>query len=387
MGSIGHYIFRTTFGAFLVILISLTAVIWITQALRDIDLLTNQGQSFFVFVGITGLIIPLLVLVIAPIALFIAATHTLNKLSTDSEIIVMNAAGISPWLLFRAFVPVTIVVSLLVAATSAYFAPKGLRMLRDWLTAVRANVVSSVVQPGRFVTIESGVTMHIRARLPSGQLLGVFLDDRRSPEERVTTLADVGDLLENESGTFLILRSGTVQRYQAGRRDPSFVVFDRYALDLSGFGNTGPAAVKYSIRERYLWQLIWPDPADPWLSEQPGQFRAEMHDRLLAPLYPIAFIVIAFAYLGQPRTTRQSRTTSLVGALGVMALVRLLGFVSGVMGVHVAAFLALQYVVIAAAIGGGLYVIYRGIIIEPPAFVTNGIGLLTERLMRRFATP
>ncbi|MBV8792835.1 MAG: LptF/LptG family permease, partial [Pseudolabrys sp.] len=371
----------------LVILISLTAVIWITQALRDIDLLTNQGQSFFVFVGITGLIIPLLVLVIAPIALFIAATHTLNKLSTDSEIIVMNAAGISPWLLFRAFVPVTIVVSLLVAATSAYFAPKGLRMLRDWLTAVRANVVSSVVQPGRFVTIESGVTMHIRARLPSGQLLGVFLDDRRSPEERVTTLADVGDLLENESGTFLILRSGTVQRYQAGRRDPSFVVFDRYALDLSGFGNTGPAAVKYSIRERYLWQLIWPDPADPWLSEQPGQFRAEMHDRLLAPLYPIAFIVIAFAYLGQPRTTRQSRTTSLVGALGVMALVRLLGFVSGVMGVHVAAFLALQYVVIAATIGGGLYVIYRGIIIEPPAFVTNGIGLLTERLMRRFATP
>ncbi len=73
MGSIGRYIFRTTFGAFLLVLLSLTSVIWITQALRDIDLMTNQGQSILVFVAITGLIIPLLILVIAPVALVIAA--------------------------------------------------------------------------------------------------------------------------------------------------------------------------------------------------------------------------------------------------------------------------------------------------------------------------
>ena len=94
MGAIGRYIFRTTLGAFLVVLVSLTAIIWVTQALRDIDLMTNQGQTILVFVGITGLIVPLLILVIAPLALVIAVAHTLNKLSTDSEIIVMNAAGI-----------------------------------------------------------------------------------------------------------------------------------------------------------------------------------------------------------------------------------------------------------------------------------------------------
>src|SRR5476651_1427087 len=137
MGSISRYIFRTTFGAFLIVLVSLTTLIWVTQALRDFDLMTNQGQTILVFVGITGMIIPLLVLVIAPIALLIAAAHVLNKMSTDSEIIVMNAAGMSPWLLFRAFMTVAIVVSLIVMSISAYFAPKGLRMLRDWLTEVR----------------------------------------------------------------------------------------------------------------------------------------------------------------------------------------------------------------------------------------------------------
>ena len=384
MGSISRYIFHTTFGAFLVVLLSLTAVIWVTQALRDIDLMTSQGQTILVFVGITGLIIPLLVLVIAPIALLIAVAHTLNKMSTDSEIIVMNAAGMSPWLLFRSFLSAAVVVSILVTAISAYAAPKGLRMLRDWLTEVRANVVSTIVQPGRFTSIESGVTIHIRERRNNGQLMGIFLDDRRNPNERMTVLAEYGELIDNDTGTFLILQEGVVQRQQVTERDPAMVKFDRYAFDLSQFSG-GPQSVKYSIRERYLWQLMFPDPKDPFLIEQPGPFRAELHDRVMAPLDPIAFVVIAFAYLGAPRTTRQSRTLSMVGAVGGVGILRLIGFVSTVFGATVPAMLVLQYVAVAAAIGGGLFVIRTGVILEPPAFLMNWITALTERISQRLA--
>ena len=103
MGSIGRYMFRTTMGAFVITLVSLTVVIWFTQAIREFDLITSQRQTLFVFVGITGLFIPLLVMMIAPISLVLAAAHVLNKLSSDSEIIVMNAAGVSPWRLLRPF--------------------------------------------------------------------------------------------------------------------------------------------------------------------------------------------------------------------------------------------------------------------------------------------
>ncbi|AXK80509.1 LPS export ABC transporter permease LptF [Pseudolabrys taiwanensis] len=384
MDSISRYIFRTTFSAFAIVLLSLTAVIWVTQALRDIDIMTSQGQTILVFIGITGLIIPLLVLVIAPIALLIAVAHSLNKLSTDSEIIVMNAAGMSPWILFRAFLNVAIVVSILVASISAYFAPKGLRMLRDWLTEVRANVVSTIVQPGRFTSMESGVTIHIRERRTNGQLVGIFLDDRRNPKERLTVIADTGDLIDNDKGTFLVLQQGMIQRHEVGQRDPSMVVFDRYAFDLSQFAG-GQQAVKYSIRERYIWQLLWPDPNDQFYIEQPGQFRAELHDRLVAPLYPLAFTVIAFAYLGAPRTTRQSRTMSMVGAVAGVGLLRLIGFTSTVFGANLPWLLVLQYVAILAAFVAGFFVIRRGLIIEPPAFLTNAIAAITERLSRRFA--
>src|SRR5690606_22860754 len=115
------------------------------------------------------------------------------------------------------------------------FAPQGLRMLRDWLTEVRANVVSTIVQPGRFTSIEANVTIHIRERRPNGQLAGIFLDDRRNPSERITVIAERGELLDNDAGTFLVLQDGIVQRQETRKPDPAMVVFDRYAFDLSQF--------------------------------------------------------------------------------------------------------------------------------------------------------
>jgi lipopolysaccharide export system permease protein len=385
MGTINRYVFRTTLSTFVVVLISLTAIIWVTQALHDFDLVTSQGATIVAFLGITVLLVPTLVLVIAPIALLIAAVHVLNKLSTDSEIVVVNAAGISPWVLFRSFVVAALTVSLLVTAIDAYFGPKGLRLLREWITEVRANVVSSIVQPGRFTKLENDVTIHIRQRGTHGRLLGIFLDDRRNPAERLTVLAEDGELVDNDKGTFLILQHGLVQRQAIDRRDPAMVAFDRYAFDLSQFAN-GPQAVQYTIRERYLWQLLSPDPNDKLYVQQPGQFRAELYNRLMAPLYPIVFTVIAFAYLGAPRTTRQSRTLSILGAVGWVMLLRLIGFASSVFGVNHPALLSLQFIAAAAGSIAGIWAIRRGLVLEPPAFVSAWLAPLAERLSRHLAT-
>jgi lipopolysaccharide export system permease protein len=382
MGSISRYIFRTTFGAFTVVLVSLTAVIWVTQALRDIDLMTSQGQTILVFVGITGLIIPLLVLVIAPIALLIAVAHVLNKLSTDSEIIVMNAAGMSPWILFRAFLSVAIVVSLIVMAISAYFAPKGLRMLRDWLTEVRANVVSTIVQPGRFTAIEQGLAFYIRERRPNGLLVGLLMDDRRDPTQRVTIIAERGEMVKNANGSFLVLENGSVQRHEGKQRDPNMVVFDRYAFDLSQFSG-GSQVVKYSVRERYLWQLIAPSASDQLFKEQPGQFRAELHDRLLGPVYPFAFVLIAFAFLGAPRTTRQSAAWAITGVILAVAGLRLIGFASTVFTLKYPIAVLFHYVAVIGTMAASLFAISRGLVIEPPAFLTKAVDAASAWLVRR----
>ena len=384
MGSIGRYIFRTTLGAFLVVLISVTTLMWITQALRDIDLMTNEGQGLLTFVALTALIIPLLVMIIAPIAFMVAMAYTLNKLATDSELIVMNAAGMPPWHLFRPFLAVAAVVSILVGSIAAYGSPKSLRMLAEWINDIRADLVTRIVQPGRFVSLTGGLTLHIRERLPSGQLLGIFIDDQRDAKERVTFLAERGDILTHDR-TYLLLADGSVQRQQAGSHDPNIVQFDRYAFDLTQLAPASGASTtrKLSSRELYLWELYGQRADDPSVGDRAEQLRAELHDRLMAPVYPLVIAVLTFAYLGAPRTTRQSRNLSLFSAIAAVALLRGSGFVGLLAGTRVPAALAVPYVAAGAALLFGYWGISRGVIIEPPAFIVDGITRLTERLAAR----
>jgi lipopolysaccharide export system permease protein len=103
------------------------------------------------------------------------------------------------------------------------------------------------------------------------------------------------------------------------------------------------------------------------------------------PLYPIAFVIVTFAYLGAPRTTRQSRSMSLLSAVGVIAVLRGLGFVGTISGAKNPALLALPYLTLAAAAALGYWGIARGVIIEPPAFLTNAVNAALEGLARRTA--
>jgi lipopolysaccharide export system permease protein len=306
----------------------------------------------------------------------------LHKLGSDSEIIVLNSAGMRPWRLFRPFLAVAAVTSLMVGTISAYFAPEGMRMLRRWVTEVRADLVSNIVQPGRFVSIERDLAMHIRERRPNGLLVGLLLDDRRDRSERVTILAEQGEILKNDQGSYLILENGSIQRHDLKQRDPSIVMFERYAFDLSQF-TFGPQVIHYSARERNLWDLMWPNPDDPQVKAQPGQFRAEFHDRILAPVYPFAFLMIAFVYLGTPRTTRQSRAWSMVGIASGVLTVRFVGYSSMVVGINQPYALTWQYLALAGVLGWSIYAISRGVVIEPPQFLLNAANAGFDWFSRR----
>ena len=378
MSSIDRYIVRATLLAFLMVLVSLTSVIWITQALRGIDLMTGQGQSILVFLGVTGLAIPLLAMIIAPIALLIAVMHTLNRLATDSEIIVMNAAGLAPVRLLRPFMIATCIVSVFVAFLSIHLAPECLRALRRWQTEIGADVLTNILRPGEFQKL-GPLTIRIQGRQPGGLLVGIFIDDQRNPAERINILADRGTVQKNERGSYLILQDGNLQRFETGKRDPALVAFNSYAFDLSQFSNV-VQNVTYGPRERSIGDLIFPPPDDPVFKRLPGEFRAELHDRIFAPIYPFVFILMAFAILGAPRTTRQNRNFAVVVLIVGILAVRIAGFgLSTVAPAQPMAILA-QYLMLTAVGALSFWLTIRGAIIDAPTNLIAAINGIFSRV-------
>src|SRR5690606_33943011 len=112
MSTFGRYVFRQVGGALLLILLSLGGIVWIALALRELNLITSQGQDALVFVIMTTLALPNLIAIIAPVALLIACIHTLNRLNGDSELIVLTASGATVWTVARPLLLLALLVSI-----------------------------------------------------------------------------------------------------------------------------------------------------------------------------------------------------------------------------------------------------------------------------------
>jgi lipopolysaccharide export system permease protein len=182
---------------------------------------------------ITSLAIPSLIVIIAPVAMFIAIVWTLNRLNGDSELVVMSTAGLSAPRLMRPLAVLSLLVALLVCVITVYGQPASMRELRFWLTQVRADLISKIMREGQFTTVAGGITFHVRERLPNGALLGIFVQDSRDKDQTLTYIAERGQIAESATGTFLVLEKGSVQRQLSGEdSDASIVAFERYAIDL-----------------------------------------------------------------------------------------------------------------------------------------------------------
>ncbi|UDL95224.1 LPS export ABC transporter permease LptF [Lichenihabitans sp. PAMC28606] len=341
---VGRYILRTSTVAFVAALVVLTAVIWLTQALREFDLLTMQGQSILIFLTVTGLAIPSLVMFIAPIALFIAILYVLNRLNADSELIVMSAAGLSPARLMRPFAVLTMVTTLMVGFMSLYAVPAGFHELRDLVTKVRADFITRIVREGTFTTLDQGFVFHYRERGANGALLGIFIQDRRDPTHIATYLAESGTTQQSGDESYLVLQKGSLQREDPKTTSAAIVVFDSYKIDLTQFGGNN-GAVPYKPRERSTLDLLTLNTKDPYVASQLGRFRSELHDRFVNPLYALTFGMIALAALAQPRTTRQGRSGAILAAIVIVLLVRVAGFGAASLVVKSAGAVALDYAV------------------------------------------
>lgn len=322
MRAITRYFFGQTVAATLLVLSSLTGVVWIAVALRQLNLLTSQGQDAWTFLAMTTLALPNFIALIAPVAVLVAAVFVLSRLNGDSELIVLTAAGATPWRIAKPFIIVATVVAIVVGAVNHVVMPWSLRLLRDMIIEVRSNLISQVVQPGRFSTPEPGLTFHIRDRTLGGEIEGLMVHDAREAKQVVTYLAQRAVILEQDDIPYIFMSKGHIMRRKDGDA-PEIVTFDTYAVDLSRFERK-TAAVELKPRERYLDELLRPDPNDPAFKAQPGQFRAEIHERFASVLYPFAFVALALAFVGQAQSTRQNRTETLVIAI-VLAIAARLG--------------------------------------------------------------
>jgi len=386
MNLLESYIFKRMLGSFLLSLATLSTTVWMTQALREFDLVTGQGQSVGTFFKITALLLPGLITIVSPIALLIAVIYTFTTLNNDSELVVINASGAPQMTLLKPTLLVGLVAAVFMSAMTLYFSPLSLRMWRTLITDVRADIVTSVLREGSFMTISDGLTFHLRHRNADGTLQGIFVSDDSAPDTTVTYLAQDGLILDNPVGTFLIMRDGTIQRRNKSDGAISMIEFSSYAFDLSTFSSRSNVPA-LRPNERETSYLLNPSPDDRYFQRFPEQFAAELHNRISSPLYAFIFAVIPLAFLSQAESTRTGRGLT-IGAAVILALVgQGIGYYAGTFAAYsIIATILLYLVPIGGTIAASVLIL-RGSRLHAPESLASGLDAAIEWLRGLWRRP
>ncbi len=312
------YIVRRVGMMFLVALLPVLAIIWTTQVLQRINLVTDSGQSMGSFAKLATLILPTIIPIVLPFALVIGITQTLTAMNSDSELTVMEAAGAKRGIIIRPIMILAIAISLFSFFVDNVVEPRARVAARQMVAEAYADLLSTVIEEKNFRRIEDGLYVQISQRLSGRILKGLFVVDSRDPAFDLIYYAKEGAV--DPSGTSLLMKDGEVHRKTADG-NVSVIKFDSYAFDLSDMTQSrGQATLRASDRD--LGFLLNPDPNDPDYKAKPGNYRAELHRRLNEWALPAIFALISLVIAGDARSHREARLHPMVSALTIAFALR-----------------------------------------------------------------
>lgn len=323
MNRITRYILRQLALSTALVVVTLTAAIWLTQSLRFVDWIVNRGLPLSTFAYIAVLVLPSFLVVILPIALFAAVLFTYNKLQTDSEIIVLRSVGVGPIQLMTPALMVASVVMLLAYALNLYLLPLSYRGFKELQYQIRNNYSAVLLQEGVFTTIDEGLTIFVREQGRGGELFGIMVNDSRLEGKPVTMVAERGAIVNTAEGPRIVMISGNRQELTQETGKLSFLFFDRYTVELNRSSKAVNAVRFRESTERFIGELLDPDDVDdPRIR---AALRSDGHQRLASPLYALTFVLVALASLLCGEFSRRGQTWRVITAVALVVGIQALG--------------------------------------------------------------
>ncbi|PZO83696.1 MAG: LPS export ABC transporter permease LptF [Micavibrio aeruginosavorus] len=351
-----RYLLKNLFLAMMFTALSLAAVIMLTQSLRFLELIINSGASSVSFFVLTILALPRFFEVILPIALMIGTVFIYNRMSADSEIVVMKSAGYSPLRLSRPALTLAAMVTLAVFLITAWIAPLSLAKMQSMRVEIKAQFSSMLIREGVFNTLGKDLTVYVHTRGANGDMEGLLIHDtREDPESPVTVLAKRGVIVSDRTKQQVIVYEGSRQQVNPETGVLDRLDFERYSLDLP---ESEPVRQRWrEPDERTLPELLNPD-AEVLTSEKATrEFRIEAHRRFVSPFLAVTYTVLALCCLLLGPVDRRGLSIRIVAASAAIITLQGLYLVCYNLAKDNAAGLMLMYLIVFAPLGIGYYLL------------------------------
>ena len=296
MTKVQSYLFYEVLRAVVIIVGGLALLALLAQGLSRTDLILENRQSALTYFYIVMLGSPQIIALLTPLALFVAAVWSLNRIHKDSEIVVAQAAGMTRWQIASPLMRLAVLCAIAHLGVNLWVQPMAQRAMRETVAVARADLAAALIRPGQFTTNGERLTFYAREQV-GGELRGVLISDMTDEVNPTDILARSAALVEVDGKPTLLLRDAISMQLDENQQ-LSILEFAQYPFDLSDYmQEDSDLALKAS--DKFLHELFFVDRTNYFELRDADALLAEANTRLTSPLLNIVMALIAIiAVLG-----------------------------------------------------------------------------------------
>lgn len=278
---------------------------------------TENGVKLSQFFYLFFLILPWMLLFIVPVSLFVAILVVYNRLIYSNEITILKNSGLTKMAICRPIVKLTIACTLFCYLVSFYLMPYANKQLRLSRTDLKNNYSVISINPQTFETFNN-LTIYAKERDKNNNLFGIILHDEKKDKKKkskssVTITARKGNIVTESNSALLYMEDGTIQKLDYETNKSEILNFDNYVFNLTETQKNSDKN-RWKARERYLHELLNPDPEEEPDFNDLEKYRTEIHQRLTYPLLSIIFSILALAFILRGSFSRHGNILNIVFA-------------------------------------------------------------------------
>ena len=309
------------FGFFSLILV---LIYWINRAVSLFDQLIADGQSAWVFLELTSLSLPSIIRMVLPISAFVAAVYVTNRMSSESELTVVQATGYSPFRLARPVVYFGLIVALIMSILTHVLVPLSTERLILRQAEISQNMTARLLTPGEFLTPSPDVTFYIGEVSPNGEMLDVFISESSSATQSTTYTAARAYLVRTDNGPQLVMVDGLTQTLNFETDRLLTTEFEDFAYDVGGLiGEVTTGST--SVNGLSTWALLNPTPEIMETTNQTAlRLKLVGHDRIAQAALGFVAGLLGFSALVVGGFSRFGLWRYIVLAVGLVIVLKVL---------------------------------------------------------------
>ena len=307
MKILDRYILRELVVPFVLGLAIFTSILLIVRILKLVELVVNRGVPLGQIITLFSYIMPAFLEVTVPMALLLAILVAFGRLSSDSEIIALRAAGISLYRLLRPVGAFAVAVAVLTLGLSLYARPWGNTRLRTGLYEIVRTRAVAGIKPKIFNDEFNGLVIYVDHIQPATDALkGILISDTRDSSMHNTVYAETGHLFSNEGHRTLTLRLENGGIYSTGGtgRDYQDTRFATYDITL----DVDTALAQLRNRDKDASEMTLPELRAAIASKAAAGDTTFVERVEVQRKFAIPFACLVFAALGVPLGIQPSRS-------------------------------------------------------------------------------